>query len=233
MPFSISALYQNESGVGEGIRRSGIAREKLYVTTKLDGDSHGYDAAQRACDTSLSKLGLDYVDLYLIHWPLPGVDMYVETWKAFEKILADGRARSIGVSNFQPAHLERLFNETTVKPVLNQIELHPGLPNTAVREFNTAHGILTEAWSPLGRGRVFGNPTLEKIAAKHGKSIAQVVIRRHVEQDNVVIPKSVTRARLVENLDVYDFALNAEDLTGIATLENGVRTGDDPDFFNG
>lgn len=228
-----AALYQNESGVGEGIRRSGIAREKLYVTTKLDGDSHGYDAAQRAFDTSLSKLGLDYIDLYLIHWPLPGVDMYVETWKAFEKILADGRARSIGVSNFQPAHLERLFNETTVKPVLNQIELHPGLPNTAVREFNTTHGILTEAWSPLGRGRVFGNPTLEKIAAKHGKSIAQVVIRWHVEQDNVVIPKSVTRARLVENLDVYDFALDAEDLAGIATLENGLRTGDDPDLFNG
>lgn len=180
-----AALYQNEVGVGKGIRNSGIDRTELYITTKLADDSHGYDSALRAFDVSLDKLGLDYLDLYLIHWPLPGVDRYVETWKAFEKLLADGRTKSIGVSNFQPAHLERLFAETSVKPVLNQIELHPGLPNVAVREFNTANDILTEAWSPLGRGRVFGSSELEKVAAKHGKSVAQVVIRWEVEQGEV------------------------------------------------
>lgn len=228
-----AALYQNEVGVGKGIRNSGIDRSELYITTKLADDSHGYDSALRAFDVSLDKLGLDYLDLYLIHWPLPGVDKYVETWKAFEKLLADGRTKSIGVSNFQPAHLERLFAETSVKPVLNQIELHPGLPNVAVREFNTANGILTEAWSPLGRGRVFGNPELEKVAAKHGKSVAQVVIRWEVEQGTVVIPKSITPVRLAENIDVFDFELDAEDWAAIGTLENGVRTGDDPDTYNG
>lgn len=228
-----AALYQNEVGVGKGIRNSGIDRTELYITTKLADDSHGYDSALRAFDVSLDKLGLDYLDLYLIHWPLPGVDRYVETWKAFEKLLADGRTKSIGVSNFQPAHLERLFAETSVKPVLNQIELHPGLPNVAVREFNTANDILTEAWSPLGRGRVFGSSELEKVAAKHGKSVAQVVIRWEVEQGTVVIPKSITPARLAENIDVYDFELDAEDRAVIGKLENGVRTGDDPDLYNG
>ncbi|MCS5735020.1 aldo/keto reductase [Herbiconiux daphne] len=228
-----AALYQNEVGVGDGIRRSQIDRAELYVTTKLADDSHGYDSALRAFDTSLDKLGLDYVDLYLIHWPLPGVDKYVDTWRAFEKLQRDGRAKSIGVSNFQPAHLQRLFDETDIRPVLNQIELHPGLPNVAVREFNTANGILTEAWSPLGRGRVFGNAALEGVAQKHGKSVAQVVIRWQVEQGNVVIPKSITPERLAENIDVYDFSLDDEDRAAIATLENGQRTGDDPDTYNG
>ncbi|PNH85948.1 aldo/keto reductase [Arthrobacter sp. AFG20] len=228
-----AALYQNEGGVGEGIRRSGLPREELYVTTKLADDSHGYDSALAAFDASLGKLGLEYVDLYLIHWPLPGVDRYVETWKAFEKILADGRAKSIGVSNFQPRHLERLAAETRVVPVSNQIELHPGFPNDAMRRYDSDHGILTVAWSPLGRGRVFGNPVLDGIACKHGKTIAQVVLRWHVQLGNVVIPKSVTRRRLIENLDVFDFALDAEDMAEIASLENGVRTGDDPDLYNG
>jgi 2,5-diketo-D-gluconate reductase A len=228
-----AALYQNEGGVGEGIRRSGLPREEVYVTTKLADDSHGYDSALAAFDASLGKLGLEYVDLYLIHWPLPGVDRYVETWKAFEKILADGRAKSIGVSNFQPRHLERLAAETTVVPVSNQIELHPGFPNDAMRRYDSDQGILTVAWSPLGRGRVFGNSVLEGIAGKHGKTVAQVVLRWHVQLGNVVIPKSVTRQRLIENLDVFDFSLDADDMTEIASLENGVRTGDDPDLYNG
>lgn len=228
-----AALYQNEAGVGEGIRRSGIPREKLYVTTKLADDSHGYDSALAAFDTSLGKLGLDYVDLYLIHWPLPGIGKYVETWKAFEAILADGRAKSIGVSNFQPEHLERLAAETSITPVSNQIELHPGFQNDQMRRYNADHGILTVAWSPLGRGRVFGNPVLDGIARKHGKTVSQVVVRWHVQLGNVVIPKSVTRQRLIENLDVFDLALDAEDMAEIAALENGIRTGDDPDLYNG
>jgi len=228
-----AALYQNEVGVGEGIRMSKLPREELYITTKLADSNHGYDSTLTAFDASLDKLGLDYVDLYLIHWPLPGVDKYVETWRAFEKILSDGRAKSIGVSNFQPEHLKRLFDETEIKPVINQIELHPGFQNVAVREFNTAHDILTEAWSPLGRRRVFEIPALGEIAKKHNKSVAQVVIRWHVEQGNVVIPKSVTPSRLSENLDVYDFTLDHEDWDLIATLENGTRTGDDPDLYNG
>jgi 2,5-diketo-D-gluconate reductase A len=228
-----AALYQNEVGVGEGIRRSGIDREELYVTTKLADDSHGRDRTLAAFDASLGKLGLDYVDLYLIHWPLPGLDKYVETWRAFEEIVKSGRAKSIGVSNFQPAHLERLFTETSIVPAVNQIELHPGFPNDAVRRFDAEHGILTEAWSPLGRGRVFGVEALERIAKKHGKSVAQVVLRWEIELGNIVIPKSVTRERLIENLDIYNFELDDEDIAVIATLENGVRTGDDPDLWNG
>lgn len=228
-----AALYQNEVGVGEGIRRSSIDRSELYVTTKLADESHGYDSALAAFDVSLDKLGLDYIDLYLIHWPLPDVDKYVDTWKAFEKLLADGRTRSIGVSNFQPAHLDRLKAETNIVPVLNQIELHPGFQNDSVRKDDAERGILTEAWSPLGRGRVFTSEVLGKIAQKYGKSVAQVVLRWHVELGNVVIPKSVTRARLIENLNIYDFALDAEDLAAIASLENGERTGDDPDLYNG
>ncbi len=228
-----AALYQNEVGVGEGIRRSGLDRSELYVTTKLADDSHGYDTTLAAFDVSLDKLGLDYVDLYLIHWPLPGVDKYVETWKAFEKLLADGRTKSIGVSNFQPAHLDRLAAETSIVPVINQIELHPGFQNDSVRAIDADRGILTEAWSPLGRGRVFTSTALQGLADKYGKSVAQVVLRWHVQLGNVIIPKSVTRARLIENLDVFDFALNNDDLAVIASLENGERTGDDPDLYNG
>jgi 2,5-diketo-D-gluconate reductase A len=226
-----AAFYLNETGVGDGIRRSGIARDDVHVTTKVWGDDHGYDEALAAFDHSLGSLGLEYVDLYLIHWPLPGKDRYVETWRALEKILADGRAKSIGVSNFQPHHLERIFQETDVRPVVNQIELHPGFQNHAVRAFNARHDILTQAWSPLGRGRVFDNADLLKIAQKHSKSVAQIVIRWHIELGNVVIPKSVTPARMKENLEVFDFELDDQDHAVIRGLESGARTGDNPDLF--
>jgi 2,5-diketo-D-gluconate reductase A len=226
-----AAFYLYEAGVGEGIRRSGVARNDVHVTTKVWGDDHGYDEALAAFDRSLGALGLEYVDLYLIHWPLPAKDRYVETWRALEKILSDGRAKSIGVSNFQPHHLERLLGETEIRPVVNQIELHPGFQNDAVRDFNTRHGILTQAWSPLGRGRVFENADLLKIAQKHSRSVAQVVIRWHVELGNVVIPKSVTPARMKENLDVFDFELDEQDHAVIRSLETGTRTGDNPDLF--
>lgn len=228
-----AALYRNERGVGEGMRRSGVPREDIQLTTKLADPDHGYDQARRAFDASLERLGVDYVDLYLIHWPLPGVDRYAETWRAFEAIQADGLARSIGVSNFQPAHLDRLAEVSTIVPAVNQIELHPGLPNDAVRRFDASRGILTESWSPLGRGRVFGISSLEQLGVKHGKSVAQVVLRWHVQLGVVAIPKSVTPERLAENLDVFDFELDVDDLAVIATLENGVRTGDDPDTYNG
>ncbi|MDI3195526.1 aldo/keto reductase [Pseudarthrobacter sp. AL07] len=226
-----AAFYLNEAGVGEGLRRSGLPREEVHVTTKVWGDDHGYDEALAAFDRSLSSLGLEYVDLYLIHWPLPAKDRYVETWRALERILRDGRAKSIGVSNFQPHHLERLIADTEIRPVVNQIELHPGFQNEAVREFNAQQGILTQAWSPLGRGRVFENADLIKIAQKHSRSVAQIVIRWHVELGNVVIPKSVTPERMKENLNVFDFTLDEDDHKTIRNLETGARTGDNPDLF--
>lgn len=224
-----AALYENETGVGQGIARAGLPREDLFVVTKVWNDRHGYDETLRAFDESLAKLGLDYVDLYLIHWPAPTQDRYVETYRALEALRASGRTRSIGVSNFHPHHLERLLTETEVTPVLNQVELHPWLPQADVRAWNAAHGILTEAWSPLARGRAIGNPVLDAIGAKHQKSAAQVVIRWHLQLGNVVIPKSVTPSRIRDNIDVFDFALDAADLATIATLESGERTGKDPD----
>lgn len=227
-----AALYENERGVGEGIRRASVPREDLYITTKLADTRHGHDEALRAFDESLEKLALDYVDLYLIHWPQPTTNKYVETWRAFERILESGRARSIGVSNFQESHLRRLEDETLVVPAVNQIELHPGLQQTTMRRVDAERGIVTQSWSPLGRGRVFGNQVLQTIAEKHQRSVAQIVLRWHVELGLVVIPKSVTPHRLAENLDVFDFQLEASDHAAIATLENGVRTGDDPDLYN-
>ena len=224
-----AALYDNETGVGQGIARSGLGRDELFVTTKVWNDRHGYDETLRAFDESLGKLALDYVDLYLIHWPAPRQDRYVDTWRALETLRAEGRARSIGVSNFHPHHLERLLSETDTVPVINQVELHPWLAQTAVREFDAAHRILTEAWSPLARGRAIGNPVLDRIGARHGKSAAQVVIRWHLQQGNVVIPKSVTPIRIRENIDVFDFTLDAADLAEIAALDCGERTGKDPD----
>ncbi|PJJ62078.1 aldo/keto reductase [Compostimonas suwonensis] len=224
-----AALYENEAGVGRGLAESEVARDDVFVTTKVWNDRHGFDETLRAFDESIGKLGLDYVDLYLIHWPAPRQDRYVETYRALERLRSDGRARSIGVSNFHIHHLERLMGETDVVPALNQVELHPWLPQTAVREFDAAHGILTEAWSPLARGRMLGNELLAGLAAKHGKSEAQIVIRWHIELGNVVIPKSMTPSRIVENLDVFDFSLDADDLAAIATLESGERTGRDPD----
>ena len=224
-----AALYFNETGVGAGVRESGIAREDLFITTKVWNDDQGYDETLRAFDASLDKLGMDYVDLYLIHWPAPKQDRYVETWRALEKLQADGRTRSIGVSNFSPARIERLRENSDAVPVINQIELHPWLPQTETREYDASRGILTEAWSPLARGKAIGDPVLTEIGRKYGKSAAQVVLRWHVELGLVVIPKSNTLERIRENSQVFDFALDADDLAAISSLESGERTGSDPD----
>ncbi|OLT41380.1 oxidoreductase [Saccharomonospora sp. CUA-673] len=228
-----ATVYGNESGVGQGIAESGIARGDLFLTTKLWNDSHDYDAALKAFDASLAALGTDYVDLYLIHWPMPGVDKYTGAWKALERIYADGRAKAIGVSNFQVPHLERLAQESGVVPAVNQIEVHPYLQNREVREYDAAHGIVTEAWSPLAKGgTLLADPAVTAIADKHGRTAAQVVLRWHLQLDNVVIPKSVTPSRMAENLRLFDFELDEADLAALAELERGERTGPDPDTLN-
>lgn len=229
-----AAIYGNEEGTGKGLAASGIARDELFITTKLQNRDQGYDSALRAFDTSLTKLGLEYVDLYLIHWPLPAVDKYVDSWKAFEKIYSEGRAKAIGLSNFHPAHIQRLLSETSIVPVIDQIELHPQLPQAELRAFNARHDIATEAWSPLGQGKgLLADPKLAAIAEKHGKFPAQVVLRWHLDLGNVVIPKSVTPSRIKENIDVFDFQLDSEDLATIDSLGTGVRLGFDPETFNG
>ncbi|MER5707123.1 aldo/keto reductase [Streptomyces sp. NPDC002122] len=228
-----AAIYQNERGTGQAVAASGIPREELFVTTKLWNSEQGYDATMRAFDASLDKLGLDHVDLYLIHWPLPEKDAYVDTYRAFEKIHADGRARAIGVSNFLPEHLERLIGETSVVPAVNQIELHPQLQQTASREAHARHGIATEAWSPLGQGKgLLEVPAIVAIARKHERTPAQVVLRWHLQLGNVVIPKSVTPSRIRENIDVFDFTLDPEDLAAIAALDENRRIGPDPAEFH-
>jgi 2,5-diketo-D-gluconate reductase A len=224
-----ATFYRNEHGVGEAVRASGLRREEIFVTTKVWSNDQGYDRTLRAFEASLERLGLDRVDLYLIHWPAPRQGRYLDTWRALETIHAQGRATSIGVSNFHPHHLDRLLEQASIVPVINQVELHPWLPQRTVREYDAAHGILTQAWSPLARGRLLGNEVLERIAAKHGKSVAQVVIRWHLQLGVVVIPKSVTPSRIRENIDVFDFELDETDLTAIAGLETGERTGMDPD----
>lgn len=229
-----AAIYGNEEGTGKGLAASGIARDELFITTKLQNSDQGYDSTLRAFDTSLTRLGLEYVDLYLIHWPLPGVDKYVDTWKAFEKIYSEGRAKAIGLSNFHAAHTQRLLSETSIIPVIDQIELHPQLQQAELRAFNARHDIATEAWSPLGQGKgLLEDPKLAAIARKHGKSPAQVVLRWHLDLGNVVIPKSVTPSRIQENIDVFDFQLDSEDLSAIDSLEAGNRLGFDPEAFNG
>lgn len=228
-----AAIYGNESGTGKAIAASGVARDELFVTTKLWNADQGYDATLAAFDTSLDKLGLDYVDLYLIHWPTPEKDRYVDTYRAFEKIYADGRAKAIGVSNFLPEHLERLIGETSVVPVINQIELHPQLQQAESRAAHAKHGIATEAWSPLGSGRgLLEVPTVVAVAQKHGRTPAQVVLRWHLQLGNVVIPKSVTPSRIAENIDVFDFELDADDLAAFAALDEGKRLGPNPGEFN-
>ncbi|MGH3545776.1 MAG: aldo/keto reductase [Mycobacteriales bacterium] len=227
-----AAIYGNEEGVGEAIARSGIDREDLFITTKLWNSEQGTDSALAAFDASLAKLGLDYVDLYLIHWPVASKDRYVETWRALEKLATEGRARSIGVSNFQVAHLQRLFNETETVPVLNQIELHSHLSQAPLREFHARHDIVTQAWSPLARGgALLADDTVVALAKQHGKTPAQIVLRWHIQLGNVVIPKSATPSRIAENFEIFDFTLSARDMDAIATLETGERTGPDPDVF--
>ncbi len=227
-----AAIYGNESEVGQAIAASGIPRDELFVTTKLWNGEQGYDSALSAFELSAGKLGLDVVDLYLIHWPVPSRDRYVESWRALARLKEDGRVRSIGVSNFQPPHLRRLFDEVGVVPSVNQIELHPYLQQAALRAFREEHGIVTEAWSPLAQGLVLDDPALVAIAAAHGKTTAQVVLRWHLQLGNVVFPKSVTPERIAENLDIFDFELSAAELESIAGLERGERTGFDPDTMD-
>jgi len=227
-----AAAYGNEAGVAEGIRAAGVSREELFITTKLWNSDHGYDAAQRAFDASLDKLATNYVDLYLIHWPVPEQDHYVATWQALEKIYADGRSRAIGVSNFHPKHLRRLVDESNTVPAVNQVELHPRLQQAELRSFHAEHNIATEAWSPLAQGGLLANETLTSLAAKYGKTSAQVVLRWHLQVGNVVIPKSVTPTRIAENFDVFDFELADDDMAAVAELDNGGRVGPDPDEMN-
>ncbi|MFE5731935.1 aldo/keto reductase [Streptomyces sp. NPDC056528] len=227
-----AAVYGNEAGVGRALAASGIARDELYVTTKLWNADQGYDATLRAFDDSLARLGLDHVDLYLIHWPAPARDLYVDTWRAIGTLVADGRVRTAGVSNFNPAHLERLLDSSDLVPAVNQIELHPGLQQRELRALHAVHGIATEAWSPLAQGAVLADPVVTGIADRHGKSPAQVVLRWHLQLGNVVIPKSVTPARIRENLDVLDFALSPEEMETMAGLDRGLRTGPDPDTLD-
>ncbi len=229
-----AAIYGNEEGTGKALAASGIARDELFVTTKLWNDAQGYDSTLRAFDESLNKLGLEYVDLYLIHWPLPAQGTFVDTYRAFEKIYEEGRAKAIGVSNFQPAHLERLLGETSVVPAVNQIELHPRLQQSEARAFHARHGIATEAWSPLGQGKdLLTDATVTRLAEKHGRTPAQIVLRWHLQLGNVVIPKSVTPSRIKENIDVFGFELDDADMAAIAALDSGTRLGPDPDTFNG
>ncbi|MGZ0203146.1 aldo/keto reductase [Streptomyces sp. RM1] len=228
-----AAAYGNEEGTGRAIAASGLPREDVFVTTKLWNSDHGYDATLRALDTSLTKLGLDYVDLYLIHWPLPARDAYVDTYKALEKLYADGRARAIGVSNFLPEHLRRLTAETSVIPAVNQIELHPHLQQHAAREYHAELGIATEAWSPLGQGKgLLEVPAIVAIGQKHNRTPAQVVLRWHIQQGTIVIPKSVTPSRIKENIEVFDFHLDDEDLAAIGALNEDRRIGPDPATFD-
>ncbi|WP_069861950.1 aldo/keto reductase [Streptomyces malaysiensis] len=227
-----AAIYGNEAGVGRALATSGVPREELFLTTKLWNADQGYDSTLAAFDTSLAKLGTDYVDLYLIHWPTPARDRYLDTWRALEKLLADGRTRAIGVSNFQPAHLERLLDHSGVIPVVNQVELHPYLQQRELRAFHAQHDIATEAWSPLAQGALLQDPALDAIARRHGRTPAQVALRWHLQLGNVVIPKSVTPARIRENIDVFDFTLTAEDIEAINALDRGQRTGPDPDTLN-
>ncbi|TWV53625.1 aldo/keto reductase [Streptomyces misionensis] len=224
-----AAIYGNETGVGRALATAALPREELFVTTKVWNADQGYDATLRAFDASLAKLGLDYVDLYLIHWPAPARDLYRDSWRALERLAEEGRIRAAGVSNFQPGHLERLLDGATLTPAVNQIELHPGLQQADLRAFHAKHRIATEAWSPLAQGAVLGDPAIAAVAARHEKSPAQVVIRWHLQLGNIVIPKSITPARIRENLDVFGFELSAQEMTAIAALDRDLRTGPHPD----
>jgi 2,5-diketo-D-gluconate reductase A len=227
-----AAAYGNEAEVGQAIAASGLDREEIFLTTKLWNDDHGHDEALSAFEQSLERLGTDYVDLYLIHWPAPARGRYVETWKALCQLRGDGRARSIGVSNFTIENLEQIIEATSVLPAVNQIELHPRLVQTDLRRFQADHGIVTEAWSPLARGGdLLGEPTIDRIASAQNRTPAQIVLRWHIQLGNVAIPKSVTPSRIEENFQVFDFTLSEEEMLEISALDSGRRTGPDPATF--
>jgi 2,5-diketo-D-gluconate reductase A len=226
-------IYGNEEGVGAALAKSGVPRNELFITTKLWNSDQGYDSTMRAFDASLSRLGLSYLDLYLIHWPTPKRDKYVDTWRAFEKLLADGRVRAVGVSNFQPAHLRRVADETGTVPAVNQIELHPYLTQEEARAADAALGVATEAWSPLAKGGdLLEESVVTTLASRYDRTAAQVVLRWHLQLGNIVIPKSVTPSRIRENFEIFDFELTDEDMASLSALNRGLRTGPDPDQFN-
>lgn len=245
--FDTASMYGNESGVGKGIgavagfegQGSGsgesapwLSRQDLFITTKVWNDDHGYDATLRAFDTSMAMMGLDYLDLYLIHWPCAERGLFPETYRAMETLYAEGKVRAIGVSNFQPAHLDRLLQSAEVTPAVNQIELHPWLQQEELREQHSRLGILTEAWSPLGRGRILEDPVIRELAAGHGKSPAQIILRWHLQLGNVTTPKASTYDRIRENLDILDFSLDSSEMSLIGGMERGQRTGSHPDKVN-
>jgi 2,5-diketo-D-gluconate reductase A len=225
-------MYGNEKGVGEAVRESGIARGDIFVTSKLNNPFHARDAALKAFDVTMETLDIDYLDLFLIHWPMPAVGDYLETWKALEEMHASGRVRAIGVSNFQPVHIQRLLDNADIVPAVNQIEAHPYLTQDDVRTFNFDNDIATEAWSPLGSGVVLGDPVVGGIAEELGKSDAQVILRWHIQRGDIIFPKSVTHERIVENFNIFDFELSEQDMAAITGLNRDERTGPDPDDFN-
>jgi 2,5-diketo-D-gluconate reductase A len=225
-------MYGNEKEVGQAVRESGLDRKDVFVTSKLNNGFHAHDDALKAFDQSLADLRFDYLDLFLIHWPLPKVGDFVETWRALEEIYRSGRAKAIGVSNFQPHHLRRLRQETDVPPAVNQVEVHPYLSQDEVRAFGAEHGIVTEAWSPIAQGKVLGDPVISRIAKRLDRTTAQVTLRWHIQRGDVVFPKSVTRSRVEENFALFDFELTADDMTSIDGLNRDERTGSDPDTFN-
>jgi len=227
-----AAAYGNEAAVGKALAGSGIAREELFVTTKLWNSDHGADKAPQAFARSLDQLGLDHVDLYLVHWPVPSKGLFVETWRALQDVYADGRAKAIGVSNFTAAHLGRLLAETDMVPAVNQVELHPFLPQDALRAMHAEHGIATEAWSPLGQGgELLSHAVLTRLAEQHGVTPAQVVLRWHLQLGNIAIPKSVTPERIRSNFDVFGFELSQGDMAEVTGLDQGRRLGPDPETF--
>ncbi|MFD2655018.1 aldo/keto reductase [Gracilibacillus thailandensis] len=227
-----AAVYGNEEGVGKAIKDSGIPREELFITSKLWNGDQGYEETLQAFETSLNKLGLEYLDLYLIHWPVPELNKYKESWKAMEKLYNDGKIRAIGVSNFKEHHLEDLMSEAQVAPMVNQVEYHPHLQQRSLHEFCKQHNIQLEAWSPLKQGKILDDPTLTDIAKRHGKSTAQVILRWDLQQDVVTIPKSVKQHRIQDNADVFDFELTEEEMKLIQDMNKDERVGPDPDEFN-
>ncbi|AZI56864.1 aldo/keto reductase [Nakamurella antarctica] len=225
-------MYGNEKEVGQAIAQSALDPTDVFVTTKLNNNKHSRDDALASFDTSLKDLGLERVDLFLIHWPLPAVGNFVDTWRAMEEIYQSGRARSIGVSNFQAHHIGRLLAETTIPPAVNQIELHPYLVQSELHAYNDEHGIATQAWSPIAKGLVLDDPTIVTVALAHNKSAAQVVLRWQIQLGNIVFPKSATPARIQENTAIFDFELDDSEMSMISSLDRGQRTGPDPDTFN-